>query len=314
VPEGFSAGVIYTIVDVYESNDKVFRLSDSEPTPVTPFIPIQESNTTEFEQVSVYFSFIKTTVKFKESGLAFSEQPNLSQDGQLLTGAYLDFEVQKRDIDSNRSFTLGNFYDNTNFGTGTGQWYIKIEKIRDTVPTARGNGSFLLKSVKCYIDGLDEESTETVNCNPDGNIKESVTVMFGETPVSNVFRNNNFKYYNNFYSKAITTEPGLQYYDVYPAPAVSMSPKKLIDIVKMAYKQLYNQRRFYLTGKLYSPNTLLFGKVLTETYTGKKYLMNSCNYDLFFCTFEGEWHEINDSDATTDSMGSFDTSFDTSFD
>ena len=287
LPIGYDAGLSY-IVDVYFETSGlplIFFLLQDSTNPFASKRPDADDDELTFDAA---FFWTRLPVEFGFDGNIMDAL------GAFLTFGYLDIEISRRDLENRRFISTG-----TESTTGltsalysTGPMSLKIYKPTEANIETRGqDGTFFIESVKLTIKDTPEGKTEKILLNENNNVDREINIFFAETPIKNNFRNNNLKYYNNFYSRSTINAPGLQKIDYIDTTIVQIQRTMYSWIVSDHITLMINPR-FALTGTLESPDTSPFGKILGESYSNKNYIMTSCNYNVYLHRYEGEWHEI----------------------
>lgn len=288
LPIGYNAGYPYLfepsfVFPVVSPTHYYFLLKEDE-NPFSIKRPDAADNEKEFN-VAYFFTYLPVEFEFNGN--------QMDLFGEFLTFNYLDIEISRRDIENQRFFVTGteSTTELTSALYSTGPMSLRIEKPTENKITTRGvDGSFFIESVKLTIKDTPENETETIILDSKNNIDLELNIMFAETPIKNNFRNNNLKYYNNFYSRSTITEPGLQIIDHVDTSLVTL--RTMYRILRDDYVSLLSSPRRGLSGTLNAPTSSPIGKILAESYTDANYIMTSCNYNVYLHQYEAEWHEV----------------------
>ena len=236
-PKNFQPGRVYTIVETTTqsvSTGTFWYVKLKEYYPNGGYISIDEVDVDKEFEACVVFVATKCQLKLINPAFVnYIDYSNLNIMGNFNThNEHLKIEIGKGALDSKGNwFEIG--VQSIEKPQSSGTLLFRMNKPETIGRDAKRDGGIYLSEVRLTIIDTPEYLEEEVIVDTDNYyIDNEVNVMFAETPIKNNFKNNNLKFYNNFYSLSTQNAPGLQYYNA----AVETEP-----VINIKYGNLYNQ-------------------------------------------------------------------------
>lgn len=296
VPPDLKVGIYYycVLIDVTTIEigggtvvvDASFGLKETTNILEAPITFSESINNITYE-AETYIDYFKIKYGTQGTGL------NLGLDGDYKSDGFLIVGIDPRDSQSKDNFSQG--YESTErYITIEGKLNIRIERI---IPNIRsklplGNyffGAYAIESFKVQFKECPEKGEEEITLNSNFNQEFDLTIDFAEVPIYTNFKNAVLRYFNVFYSRSLTSAPGLQYYHGVEANGTADT---IYNLIVNEHKRLLQKNRFAITGTLHSAEKQFFDKLIAETYTKKLYICVYVEWDLYNNYHNVEMKEI----------------------